>query len=123
MSTVNLMPTSHLFGVNNQKGAVPFLIPIIIGIIIIGGIILITSNSKKASKTENTRPAPQTTTDTSTSSANQAAPLVWKTYKDEERGYSIKHPEGWTVENLPAEDRQLIRVSDDAKSAFMVAAL
>src|SRR3989344_1028147 len=120
MSTVNLMPTSHLFGVNNQKGAVPFLIPIIIGIIIIGGIILITSNSKKASKTENTRPAPQTTTDTSTSSANQAAPLVWKTYKDEERGYSIKHPEGWTVENLPAEDRQLIRVSDDAKSAFVL---
>lgn len=104
----------------NDKGSIQLLVPIIIGILIVGGVILIGSNSNKPSKTENPEPSPQTTTNNSPSTATQSASVVWKTYNDEERGYSIKHPEGWTVENLPAEGRQLIKVSDNAKSAFVL---
>lgn len=104
----------------NQKGVIPLLIPIIIGILVIGGVIFISTNSEKASKNENPQPSPQSVSDASSSIATQSAAVEWKTYKDKERGYSVKHPEGWTVENLPAEGRQLIRVSDDAKSAFVL---
>lgn len=107
------MPTS------NQKGAIPLLIPIIIGIVVIGGIFLVTQNSQKTSEPPEIQQSSEST-NTSTSAATQSASVEWKTYKDEERGYSIKHPVGWTVENLPAEGRQLIRVSDDAKSAFVL---
>lgn len=104
----------------NQKGAISFLVPVIIGIAVIGGIFLFGQNSKKNLTPAQTKQVSQDTPETPEPSATQSASVEWKTYKDEERGYSIKHPVGWTVENLPAEGRQLIRVSDDAKSAFVL---
>lgn len=104
----------------NQKGAISFFVPIIIGIVVIGGIFLLGQNSKKPASPSQVKQNPQETSQTPGPVATQSADVQWKTYKDKERGYSIKHPEGWTVENLPAEGRQLIRVSDDAKSAFVL---
>lgn len=98
----------------NQKGIIPILIPLVIGIIVITGIYLI---SKKPSNPPTTGTIPQnsptaTTTPTSTTQ--------WKTYKAEKYGYSIKHPQNWVVEDLSSEGDQLIRIKDDQKSAFVL---
>ncbi len=115
MGTVNLMPTSRSFSVNSQKGAIPLVAIAVIAIVAIGGIFLISKNSGKSQK------PPQTQVKEQKSTAIETSPSVqWETYKDEDRGYTLKHPEGWTVENLPAEGRQLIKVSDNAKSAFVL---
>ena len=89
----------------NQKGTTPFLVPLIIVAALIGGFFLISKNST------NTSEAP---------SASPSSSIQWETYKDEEGGYSLKLPKGWTVENLPIENTKLIKVTAEDKTAFVL---
>lgn len=96
-----------------QKGLVPPLALAVIAIIVIGGIFLVTQKSDKPQSTDQK----QTTTQQTPSTEAE-----WETYKDEQYGYSIKHPKGWTVENLDpgSQPKRLIRVASDDKTAFVL---
>lgn len=113
--------TSQVFYLNvevmpkyNQKGAIPLLIPLVIGIVVISGIYLI-------SKKPNNTPATRTTSQNSPISTSAPTPAVqWETYKDEKYGYLLKHPKGWTVENLPSGNNRLIKVTAANKTGFVL---
>ncbi|RJQ27250.1 hypothetical protein C4577_01720 [Candidatus Parcubacteria bacterium] len=98
---------------SNQKGVIQPLAIIIIAVLVIGGIYLITRNSDNSSKPSQTQELETTVPDLSSS-------IQWETYKDEERSYSIKRPEGWTVENSESGNSRIINVVAGDKSAFVI---
>ena len=104
----------------NQKGAIPFLVPLIIGALVIGGVFLISKNPKTVPKTEKPQQNPQTATNTKVATSTSTPTDSWKTYKVDKYGYSIKYPQSWVVDDLSSEGSQLIRVKDDQKSAFVL---
>lgn len=107
------MPTS-----DSKKGAITLLVPIIIGAIIAGGVFLISKNSSTTSKTDLLQE--KTPNITNTVTATPPSTVQWETYTDQKSGYSLKHPKGWKVENLPTENSRLIKVSDTDKTAFVL---
>ncbi|MBI2601074.1 hypothetical protein HYW42_03910 [Candidatus Daviesbacteria bacterium] len=98
----------------DQKGAVPPLAIAIIAVIVIGVIYFISQNSNNSQKNTQTQESKQDNTDTPKPTTQ------WKTYKNEERGYSIKHPEGWTVENSSGQNSRIIKVTASDKTAFVI---
>lgn len=100
----------------NQKGSVPFLALIIVGVAVVGGVLLFSRNSKQTNKSSTT---PQESRTDATVPVTDKS-IQWTTYKDSERGYSIKHPEGWTVENSTANNSRIINVKAADKSAFVI---
>lgn len=95
----------------NQKGAIPLLIPLIIGIVVIGGIFLV-------QKPKTTPTSPPTTTNSPTPDIQPD--IQWETYTDEKYGYTLKRPKGWTVENLSSENNRLIKVMAENQTAFVL---
>lgn len=107
MGTVSLMPKL------NQNGAVPLIAIGAIAVVAIAGFFLISKNSSKPQK-------PPPTQQQGQKAASESSPIQWQTYKDEERGYSIKHPEGWIVENSSGQNSRIIKVTAANKSAFVI---
>lgn len=110
MGTVNLMPKL------NQTGVIsPFIIAVI-AIVVIGGIFVISRNAGNSQKSSQ----PQEQEQEQKAIVPDPSSIQWKTYKDEERGYSIKHPEGWTVENSESGNSRLIKIVAGDKFAFVI---
>lgn len=102
----------------NQKGFIPPIALAVIVIVLIGGFFLISKNNSSKSSTkiiENENISPDVTPIPSPTPSPE-----WETYNDEKYGYSIKYPQGWTVENLSSKDSSSIRLSDDQKTAFVL---
>lgn len=88
----------------SQKGVVPLaVIAVVIILILMGGFFLV-NNSKK--------PAPE-------SASTQTGEVIWEDYKDE-GGYSLRKPQGWTVENSSENNTKLIKISSPDKSASVL---
>lgn len=100
---------------SDQKGTLTPLVIAIIAIVLLGGIFLVSKNATNPQKTPQAQEQKRNTATSESSSS-----VEWETYKDKERGYSLKHPKGWIVENLPSENSRLIRVMDPDKSAFVL---
>lgn len=97
---------------SDQKGVIQPLAIVIVAILVIGGVVLISRNSKDDAKTSPTQK--------NTENVDSSASVQWETYKDEERGYSIQHPKGWTVENSQSQNSRLIKVTAGDKLAFVM---
>lgn len=99
----------------NQKGAIPPLVLGVIAVLVIGGIFLLTQKSDKPQSTDQKQTIAQPTPSEKADEESE-----WKTYKDEQYGYSIKHPAGWTVENVPSQNTRIIKVTSSDKLAFVM---
>jgi len=58
-------------------------------------------------------------TDSSEKTVDQAS-LAWISYSSQDYGYSLGHPEGWSVSDVPADDHREIKVMDPAGRAFVL---
>lgn len=95
----------------NQRGAIPPLVLGVIAVLVIGGIFLLTQKSSNPQTADQKQTTVQQT---------QSSETEWETYQDKQYGYSIKHPTGWTVENVPSQDTRIIKVSSSDKLAFVM---
>lgn len=105
IDTVHLVKKSRTTRSKNQGIAfVPILI--IIGLVVAGALIA----PKFIKKSSPTTVGEQTST---------PGEPGWETYRNAKFGYSVKHPEGWTVDDSQFEKIQEIMIVESGKNAYV----